>query len=67
MWFNIIDNIRSSGDDRQIEILYTDLASNDFSVLFRTMQGMQGDKKFAFQKNFLMFLFMDVEQVFTNS
>ena len=52
MWFNIIDNIRSSGDDRQIEILYTDLASNDFSVLFRTMQGMQGDKKFAFQKEF---------------
>jgi len=52
MWFNIIDQIRSSGDDRQIEILYTDLASNDFSVLFRTMQGMQGDKKFAFQKEF---------------
>jgi len=52
MWFNIIDNIRSSGDDRQIEILYTDLASNDFSVLFRTMQGMQGAKKFAFQKKF---------------
>ena len=52
MWFHIIDNIRSSGDDRQIEILYTDLASNDFSVLFRMMQGMQGDKKFAFQKKF---------------
>lgn len=52
MWFNIIDNIRNSGDNRQIEILYTDLASNDFSVLFRTMQGMQGDKKFAFQKRF---------------
>ena len=32
--------------------MYTDLASNDFSVLFRTMQGMQGDKKFAFQKEF---------------
>ena len=52
MWFNIIEKIKNSGDERQIEILYTDLASNDFSVLFRTMQGMQGDKKFAFQKEF---------------
>ncbi len=52
MWFNIIEKLRKSGDSRQIEMLYTDLASNDFSVLFRTMQGMQGNSKFAYQKNF---------------
>ena len=30
-------------------MLYTDLASNDFSTLFRTMQGMQGDPQHAYQ------------------
>ena len=39
MWNNLISKIRNSKDDRQIEILYTDLASNDFSTLFKTMQG----------------------------
>ena len=39
-------------DFRQIEILYTDLASNDFSTLFRSMQGMQGNPKLSFQKKF---------------
>ena len=52
LWFNIINKIRKNGDNRQIEILYTDLASNDFSVLFRTMQGMQGNSDFAYQKKF---------------
>ena len=52
MWSNIIKFIREAGDDRQIEILYTDLASNDFSTLFKIMQGMHGDSEFAFQKNF---------------
>ena len=52
MWSNIIKLIREKGDDRQIEILYTDLASNDFSTLFKIMQGMEGNTKFAFQKNF---------------
>ena len=52
MWFNVINKLRNSGDDRQIEFLYTDLASNDFSVLFRTMQGMQGNPDFAYQKKF---------------
>ena len=52
MWNNIIKLIRKSGDERQIEILYTDLASNDFSTLFKTMQGMHGNTDFAFQKNF---------------
>ena len=40
MWSNLISKTRNSKDDRQIEILYTDLASNDFSTLFKTMQGM---------------------------
>ncbi len=52
MWFNIIEKIRKSGDSRQVEMLYTDLASNDFSVLFRLMQGMQGNAEFAYQKKF---------------
>ena len=52
MWFNIIEKIKNSGDNRQIEMLYTDLASNDFSVLFRLMQGMQGNTDFAYQKKF---------------
>ena len=52
MWFNLISKIRDSKDDRQIEILYTDLASNDFSTLFKTMQGMQGDPELSFQNKF---------------
>jgi len=52
MWFNIIKMIKNSDDNRQIEILYTDLASNDFSVLFRMMQGMQGNPDFAYQNKF---------------
>jgi hypothetical protein len=52
MWSNIIKLIRETGNNRQIEILYTDLASNDFSTLFKTMQGMHGNTNFAFQKNF---------------
>ena len=54
MWFNVIKLIREKGDDRQIEILYTDLASNDFSTLFKiflkskvriTMHTLHGLKK----------------------
>jgi len=52
MWSNVIRLIREKGDERQIEILYTDLASNDFSILFKNMQGMHGNPNFAFQKNF---------------
>jgi len=52
MWNNIIKIIRDGGDNRQIEMLYTDLASNDFSTLFKTMQGMHGNANFAFQKKF---------------
>ena len=35
LWFNVIKAIRANGDNRAIEILYTDLASNDFSTLFK--------------------------------
>ena len=52
MWDAVIRNRRNSGDKRQIEMLYTDLASNDFSTLFRMMQGMQGDPTYAYQNHF---------------
>ena len=52
MWFNLIEEIKNMNDDRQIEILYTDLASNDFSTLFKTMQGMQGNPNLSFQKKY---------------
>ena len=48
MWSELISNIRKTGNKKPIEILYTDLASNDFSTLFRTMQGMQGDSYYAY-------------------
>ena len=50
MWDNVISKRRKAGDFRQIEMLYTDLPSNDFSSLFRMMQGMQGNSNFALQK-----------------
>lgn len=49
MWHEVINRLRQAGDDRQIEMLYTDLPSNDFSTLFRMMQGMQGDPALAYQ------------------
>ena len=52
MWDMVIRNCRDAGDERQIEMVYTDLASNDFSTLFRIMQGMQGDATYAYQNHF---------------
>ena len=52
MWDMVIRNCRDAGDERQIEMMYTDLASNDFSTLFRIMQGMQGDATYAYQNHF---------------
>ena len=52
MWNNIVSYIKNLQDNKQIEIIYTDLASNDFSTLFKTMQGMQGNPNLAFQNNF---------------
>ena len=52
LWFNLISAIRDRGDHRPIEIIYTDLASNDFSTLFKTMQGMGDNVDLAYQKKF---------------
>ncbi len=52
MWAGLIATLRASGDNRPIEMLYTDLASNDFSTLFRTMQGMHGDTAHAYQNSY---------------
>ena len=41
MWNNIIKLIRESGDIRQIEILYTDLASNDFSQIQKALKSLR--------------------------
>lgn len=49
MWARLISSLRTSGENRPIEMLYTDLASNDFSTLFRTMQGMHGETAHAYQ------------------
>lgn len=51
MWFKLIAALRGAEDNRQIEMLYTDLPSNDFSTLFKTMQGMGIDTA-AYQKHF---------------
>ena len=52
LWYNVISVMRERGDHRPIEIIYTDLASNDFSTLFKTMQGMGENVDFAYQKEF---------------
>ncbi len=51
-WFRFVKKIRENGDSRPIEILYTDLASNDFTTLFKTMQGLGEKRDFAYQKIF---------------
>ncbi len=51
LWADLILSLRQGGDNRHIELLYTDLPSNDFSTLFKTMQGMQGDSSNAYQIN----------------
>lgn len=51
MWSDLLSELRNNGDNRQIEMVYTDLASNDFSTLFRMMQGFEGDPQDAYQKN----------------
>lgn len=51
MWANLLTALRDQGDGREVEMIYTDLASNDFSTLFRMMQGFEGDPLEAYQKN----------------
>ena len=50
MWSRLIRQLRSAGDNRPIEMLYTDLPSNDFSTLFKTMQGMGENTEHAYQQ-----------------
>ncbi len=52
LWAEIVATVRSQGDTRPIEVLYTDLPSNDFSTLFKTMQGMEGNLSDAYQVNY---------------
>ena len=51
LWADLISSLRKGGDARHTELLYTDLPSNDFSTLFKTMQGMEGDPSNAYQVN----------------
>lgn len=49
LWSRLIDELRAGGDSRDIEVIYTDLPSNDFSTLFKQMQGIIGDAERAYQ------------------
>ena len=51
LWADLISSLRKGGDARHTELLYTDLPSNDFSTLFKMMQGMEGDPSNAYQVN----------------
>ena len=44
--------MRSKFPDRQIVVTYTDLASNDFSTLFKSMQGLEGNDENTYYKEF---------------
>lgn len=44
--------IRNRFPERQILVTYTDLASNDFSTLFKSMQGLDGDQENTYYNEF---------------
>lgn len=44
--------IRARFPDQQILVTYTDLASNDFSTLFKTMQGLEGQTDNTYYNEF---------------
>ena len=44
--------MRSRFPDRQIVVTYTDLASNDFSTLFKSMQGLEDNNENTYYKEF---------------
>jgi len=50
LWAKLIGELRAGGDSRDVEMLYTDLPSNDFSTLFKQMQGIIGDPAKAYQQ-----------------
>ena len=49
---NTIGAIRDRFPDRQIVVTYTDLASNDFSTLFKSMQGLEGQSEHTYLNEF---------------
>lgn len=44
--------LRARFPDQQIVVTYTDLASNDFSTLFKSMQGLEGDAENTYFNEF---------------
>ena len=44
--------MRGKFPDRQIVVTYTDLASNDFSTLFKSMQGLESNDENTYYKEF---------------
>ncbi len=52
MWAQLVAALRQEDDPRGIEILYTDLPSNDFSTLFKQMQGIIGEPEKAYQNRY---------------
>ena len=57
MWDMVVGDCRAKGDERQIEMLYTDLASNDFSTLFRMMQACKVTQSTPFKAVMRRFMF----------
>jgi hypothetical protein len=49
---NTIAALRERFPERQILVTYTDLASNDFSTLFKSMQGLDGQSEHAYLNEF---------------
>lgn len=49
---NTVAAIRNRFPDKQIVVTYTDLPSNDYSVLFKTMLGIEGDGEHTYLNEF---------------
>lgn len=49
---NTVAAIRERFPERQILVTYTDLASNDFSTLFKSMQGLEGHAEHTYYTEF---------------
>ncbi|MGI9421744.1 MAG: SAM-dependent methyltransferase [Hyphomicrobiaceae bacterium] len=47
-----VGGLRARFPDRQILVTYTDLASNDFSTLFKSMQGLDGQSEHTYVNEF---------------
>ena len=49
---NTVAALRARLPERQILVTYTDLASNDFSTLFKSMQGLEGQTEHSYFNEF---------------